>query len=129
MYSIKKILVVDDNPYILSFLVKFLEKEGFEVISQHGGKEAIEFLLDSSNLKIDLVITDDILPVISGLEFANTLKQMEWYKDVPIILYTQRNDLSHKTRGYEVFDAILYKPDIPSRILAEINRLCQGDDE
>lgn len=125
MKSVKKILVVDDNPYILSFLIKFLEKEGFQVITQNGGKEALEFLLNSRNLRIDLVITDDIMPVISGLEFANTLKQMEWYKNIPIILYTQRNDLNHETNGYNVFDSILYKPDIPSRILAEIKRLCE----
>ena len=59
MYGNKMILVVDDNPYILSFLKNLLSKNGFKVIIQHGGREALEFLLESQNIEIKLIITDD----------------------------------------------------------------------
>lgn len=86
------------------FLKNLLSKNGFKVIIHHGGREALEFLLESQNIEINLIIIDDIMPVINGIEFANTLKEMEKYKNIPIILYTQRSNITADTDGYKVFD-------------------------
>lgn len=124
MSVIKTIMVIDDNPYIVDFLIRIFSKEGFKVISKYDGKEALELLLYSNkNFKLDLIITDDKMPIIDGLEFANTLREFKVYESVPIILYTQFLNSSSKSKKYKVFDSILHKPNIKG-LISEVQKLC-----
>lgn len=98
------VLLVDDNPYVINFLSKCFTNEGFEVISAYNAKYAIELLIAENTPDINVVITDYEMPVINGLEFANTFKEIAKYKYVPIILYTQHSYMSCKDEKYKVFD-------------------------
>ncbi len=69
----RKILIIDDEPYILLMLKKMLEKAGFEVDLASNGREGMAlFQKDSA----DLVITDIIMPDKEGLELILEMKKL-----------------------------------------------------
>jgi len=75
-----KILVMDDEPYILLMIKKMLEKEGHEVDLALNGNDGLELF---EKFKPDLVITDIIMPQKEGLEIILELRKK--YPDLKII--------------------------------------------
>jgi len=73
--SSETILVVEDEEAVRKFTTKVLEKSGFNVISAKSGKDALELIKDFDNL--DLVLSDVIMPGMSGPELINIL-HMKW---------------------------------------------------
>jgi len=84
----KKILVVDDEPSIVSLLKRRLEASQYEVITAKDGQEALE---KTSQEKPDLIILDIMLPKIDGYIVASMLKSDEKTRDIPIVMLTARN--------------------------------------
>ena len=68
------ILVVDDDSSITRMATKVLEPLGYEVLIAANGKEALEISRKHED-KIDLLLTDVVLPVINGRELAKILQQ------------------------------------------------------
>jgi YesN/AraC family two-component response regulator len=68
----KKILIIDDEPYILLMLKKMLERAGYEVDLASNGREGMELFQKES---ADLVITDIIMPDREGLELIIEMKK------------------------------------------------------
>jgi YesN/AraC family two-component response regulator len=67
-----KILIIDDEPYILLMLKKMLERAGYEVDLASNGREGLELF---SKASADLVITDIIMPDKEGLELILEMKK------------------------------------------------------
>jgi CheY-like chemotaxis protein len=68
-----RILVIDDEPYILLMLKKLLEKEGYEVDIAINGDEGIKMF---SKYPADIIITDIVMPEKEGLETIREFKQI-----------------------------------------------------
>lgn len=80
-YSMKKILIIEDD-LLISSLVQFrLKKDGYETVLVKDGNEGIE-AIDSENP--DLIITDVMMPFRSGIEIIHHAKNV--FPDVPIIV-------------------------------------------
>ena len=77
------ILAVDDDPNALFGLTQILTEEGFKIITAANGKEALKTL--KANF-IDIVITDEKMPDVSGLELLAKIKALD--PDLPVILLT-----------------------------------------
>lgn len=116
--SVSKILVVDDETYIVE-LVKFnLEKEGFEVVVAYDGLSALQ-QVESENP--DLIILDIMLPNIDGLEVCHKLKQDKNYKFIPIIMLTAKGEEYDTILGLETgADDYITKPFSPRELLARV---------
>jgi PAS domain S-box-containing protein len=82
------ILAVDDDALVLMNTVAMLEDMGHTVFEAHSGKEAIEILRRED--AIDLVVTDQAMPRMTGTELAKTMKA-EW-PDIPVLLATGYTD-------------------------------------
>ena len=94
-----KILVVDDETYIVE-LVKFnLEKEGYKVVVANDGLSALEKV--KSELP-DLIILDIMLPKMDGLEVCRTLKLNPEYNSIPIIMLTAKGEEFATVLGLEM---------------------------
>ena len=94
-----KILVVDDEAYIVE-LVRFnLEKEGFQVLVACDGSTALELV--EKHLP-DLIVLDIMLPGMDGLEVCQRLKQDESYRSIPIIFLTARGEEIDTVLGLEM---------------------------
>ena len=79
----KNILVVDDEPWSLKFISRFLRKEGYEVTEASDGAEAID-LIDNS--RFDLVLSDVRMPRLDGVALAMHIRAR--IPTIPIILMT-----------------------------------------
>ena len=67
-----RILIIDDEKAILKMLQKLLEREGYEVLIAHNGKEGLKLF---QTFEVDLVITDLIMPEVEGIEVIGALKK------------------------------------------------------
>ncbi len=114
-----KILVVDDEAYIVE-LVKFnLEKEGYEVIVAHDGLKALDMVKEDLP---DLIILDIMIPRLDGLEVCRLLKQDQAYKTIPIIMLTAKGEELDTILGLEMgADDYIKKPFSPREMLARVN--------
>jgi DNA-binding response OmpR family regulator len=77
-----KVLVVDDDKMVLSSIAHFLRGGGIEVVTAENGVEAISVTQDS---KIDLIISDIMMPGISGLSFLSILRSI-YLNQIPVIM-------------------------------------------
>ena len=113
-----KILVVDDEDYIVE-LVRFnLEKEGYLVITASNGEEALNLV---ANERPDLILLDIMLPNIDGLEVCRTLKQNSEFNAIPIIMLTAKGDEIDTVLGLEMgADDYIKKPFSPREVIARV---------
>jgi CheY-like chemotaxis protein len=107
----KRVLLVDDNPSILEILSMMLRSENLEIETANDGAAALDLITNELKGNFDIIITDYQMPVVDGQKFAETLKKHDEYKNIPIILVTQKIHKKYENdEKYRVFDKILYKP-------------------
>lgn len=117
----KTILIVDDDPDISDLLAARLNGNGYETIIADDGVVAVE---KARNNNPDLIILDVMMPKLDGFNVARMLKFDENLKDIPIIIFSARDQQMDKELGTEVkVDAYLEKSCPPEELLATINRL------
>ena len=85
------ILIVDDNTVSAKIIEFNLSKHGYETIYAKSGKDAIECL--QSNLAIKLVITDILMPEMTGLELLYEIRNHPEWKNIPVIMCTSLSDI------------------------------------
>lgn len=101
-----KILVVEDDNELNSSVRRYLINHGYEASGAQNGKEALN-LMDEK--KFDLIISDIMMPLMDGFEFAETVRAID--KITPILFITAKDDMPSKERGYAVgIDDYLVKP-------------------
>lgn len=77
-----KVLVVDDDKLMLEAISHNLKTNGYEVVKAENGYEALDMI---DKMKIDLVISDVMMPNISGLGLLSLLKQF-YFNKIPVII-------------------------------------------
>ncbi|MCK4902600.1 MAG: response regulator transcription factor [Thermoplasmatales archaeon] len=113
----KKIMVVDDEPDILTTVGQMLEMSGYEVIRATDGKECLK-LLDESNSNPDLIVLDIMMPDISGWDVAAKLKENPKWNSIPIVFLTAKGDtMSVGMGGMASVDYIVKPFDIKDLIV------------
>ncbi len=114
-----KIMVVDDEAYIVE-LVKFnLEKEGYQVVVAYDGLKALDMVRKELP---DLILLDIMIPSMDGLEVCRLLKQDPTYKTIPIIMLTAKGEELDTILGLEMgADDYIKKPFSPREMVARVN--------
>ena len=115
------ILVVDDDPQLASLMVEILRSANYYVRAAHSADEALESLRQN---KYDLVISDVIMPHMSGYELAEKIKAT--YPNTKIILnsgYHEKDGVTEKMR--ESCDMNLEKPIASAELIDSVNTLLQ----
>ncbi|MXX79117.1 MAG: response regulator transcription factor [Gemmatimonadales bacterium] len=103
-----QILVVDDEPDILSVLVYHLSREGYRVTTAVNGQGA---LTTAQAEQPDLIILDLMLPGMDGYEVLQRLRGAESTSSMPVILLTARREEDERVKGFEVgADDYITKP-------------------
>ena len=111
----KTILVVDDEPRLVSLVEAYLAQEGFKVLSAGDGQDAL-FL--ARQQKPDLIVLDIMMPRMDGYEFMR-LHRKE--RETPIILLTAKVEADDRVLGLELgADDYLTKPFRPRELVARI---------
>lgn len=106
--AIRKVLVVDDSRLQRRILVASLRKWGFEVIEAETGDAALAHCLDDPP---DLVLSDWVMPGMSGLEFCNAFRALDTDQYCYFILLTSKSEKQEVARGLDAgADDFLIKP-------------------
>lgn len=87
------ILVVDDHADTCDLLVQFLTMEGLDSTSAHSGESALESLRATIP---SMIVLDDFMPGMTGLEVIRELRKDDRYASVPIIFYSGKDDTARR---------------------------------
>jgi two-component system, NarL family, nitrate/nitrite response regulator NarL len=117
----KRVLLVDDNAAVRSFLRKIFESQSdFEILGEAGnGQDAVD---KAGKLKPDLIILDLTMPVMTGLDAAPLLKQL--LPDTLIILFTQHEGIELERQAQAAgIDAVASKSQAASELVSKAHAL------
>ena len=119
------ILVVDDESIQLNNLKLGLQTEGYSVVKAQNAEEALEQVKSAFVEPFDLIITDYLMPDISGLDLLKTLRGQEQF--IPVIMMTAygKKDLVIEAMQYQC-SGFIEKPFSLEQILLEIARVMKG---
>jgi EAL domain-containing protein (putative c-di-GMP-specific phosphodiesterase class I) len=114
----RRVLIIDDEPAVLRVIGLLLERNGFAVASASNAREGLSLLADKG---FDVVLSDIIMPELSGLDFLRELRQHDL--DVPVILMTAGATLDSALDAIE-FGAQQYllKPVEPEALVQSVGR-------
>jgi DNA-binding response OmpR family regulator len=113
-----RILVVDDTPDSLRFLVDTLEREGMTVLISKSGESALELL---KHVTPDLILMDALMPGLSGLQATQLIKRNAAWAHIPVIFMTGLTDPEHAVAAFENGGVdYVRKPIIIDELLARI---------
>jgi len=117
----KTIMVVDDNPDIITIVKTILEGRGYTVFSACSGPELLNML---PNQKPDLIILDIMMPEMDGLEVLTRLKGKTETATIPVILLTAKVQYEDVLGGYKLgADYYITKPFTSTQLVNGINLL------
>lgn len=125
----KKVLVVDDDPDVRSFVMTVLDENRYVPLVAKDGVEAFEMIEKDPP---DLVILDVLMPRGSGIRLYHKLKTTEQYKRIPIIMFTgitlnsflKSQKVLDEFKGEEVPEPDIYleKPVDPEELAAAVKK-------
>ncbi|MEM6376873.1 MAG: ATP-binding protein, partial [Bacteroidota bacterium] len=119
-----RILIVEDNQQLRSYLSSLLANDYQLVLAQHGA-EAWDILNDPINASnIDLILSDLMMPVMDGFTFLEKVKNSDKFRHLPFVLLTARSDIRVKLSALRIgIDDYLTKPFEPAELLLRIHNL------
>ncbi|MBN2171701.1 MAG: response regulator [Candidatus Krumholzibacteriota bacterium] len=116
-----KVLVVDDEVYILHILDFSLGAEGYEVITAADGEQAIEKAVAE---KPDLIVLDVMMPRLDGYETCRRLKEMPETKHIPVLLLTAKGRDVDRKKGFEMgANDYITKPFSPNKLITRVQEI------
>jgi len=105
---VKIVLVCDDELMNRKLASKILNKEGFSVVEDKNGQEAIDVL---QSTKIDVILMDLMMPVMDGYEATKIIKDDEKLSDIPLIVLSALSDTNSISKALACgADEYLAKP-------------------
>lgn len=117
----KNILIVDDCAEIQMLLNSLLTSEGYQVSCASNGQEALD-LLGAKQSAPDAILVDMRMPVMNGLVFLESIKQIKNLNQVPIVLMSGDDDLHEKGLQTQAKE-LLKKPLNVASVLQALHRL------
>ena len=119
----KKILIADDEVHIIQVVAIKLKNNGFQVFTAENGEKAYELACAE---KPDLVITDFQMPVMTGLELIEKLRQNPDTASVPVIMLTARGfAIEEGVRQNLKISDCLSKPFSPRELLQNVQQVLE----
>ena len=116
-----KILVVDDEIYIVHILDFSLGMEGYEVITALDGEQALDKLRTE---RPDLIVLDIMMPKLDGYEVCKAIKSDPLTRHIPVILLSAKGRNVDQQTGFDVgADDYITKPFSPRKLVERINQL------
>ena len=115
---VKKILVCDDEPYIVESVSYVVRKAGFEVVVAEDGEEALDM---GRKEKPDLIFLDIMMPKVTGYEVCRQLKEDPATSDTYIIMLTARGQEEDERKALDMgADEFMTKPFSPRKMRAKL---------
>jgi len=117
----KKVLIADDEPNIVTALEFLLERNGYEVYIARNGDAALKLI---EQHRPDLVLLDVMMPVKSGFEVCQRMRERADWRDIKIIMLTAKGRDVEISKGLSIgADSYITKPFSTQELVAKINGL------
>ena len=121
----KRILIADDEPNIVTALEFLLERNGYEVLIARNGGAALKMIEES---RPDLVLLDVMMPVKSGYEVCQRMRERADWRHIKIIMLTAKGRDVEMSKGLSIgADLYITKPFSTQDLLANIDALLGPD--
>jgi len=122
------VLVVDDDKHAVEILYRLLQKEGFDVLRAHGGREALDL---AGAHPVDVILLDVMMPEMDGFQVCAELRRQEQTRDIPVILVTAKDDMETRVIGMKLgVSEFLTKPinkrELFTRVRAQLHQRTLG---
>jgi len=116
-----KILVADDEIYMLRLLEMTFKKGGYEVVTCRDGQEALKL---AGTVLPDLIVLDVMMPGLDGLGALRQLKENAATKNIPVVVLSAKGHALTRVEA-EVAGAALFlaKPFSPNQLLGEVQKI------
>jgi len=117
----KKVLVCDDEPYIVESVSYVVRKAGYEVVVAEDGLEALNAV---KRERPDLVFLDIMMPKISGYEVCRQVKEDPATRSAYIVMLTARGQEEDERRALDMgADEFMTKPFSPRKMRAKLDEI------
>lgn len=121
-----KILIVEDNSQISGFITEVLS-DGYTCFTAENGRSGLAI---AASVSPDLIIVDEMMPIMSGLEMVKRIKQHPRLSSIPVIMLTAKSDNKTENESIKLgIDVFMTKPFEPSALLGRISQLLKGRSE
>ncbi len=121
MKALKKILVVDDDPYILMSLEFLMKKNGYDVMIARNGKEALELV---EKQLPDLVLLDIMMPDVDGYEICRYIKKTAKIKHAKVVFMSAKSKEADIQKGYDLGASYyISKPFSTRELVKKVNEM------
>ena len=115
------VLVVDDLADLRALVIKFLHRQGYQTIQASNGSQALQMAMDR---KPDIIITDWMMPVMTGPELVQALRSKPALASIPSVLLTAKSDEESRLMGTSLgADAFLGKPFNEEELMSVVRNL------
>jgi chemotaxis family two-component system sensor histidine kinase/response regulator PixL len=122
--KLKTIMVVDDSTALRRTMALSLEKNGYRVLQAKDGKDALNKIIQNSEL--DLIICDIEMPTMNGFEFLGARRRDSQLAKIPVIMLTSRSGAKHRNLAMQLgANGYFTKPYIEQEFLVEIGKILQ----
>ena len=123
METRKKILIVDDDNFLIDMYSLKFAKSNFDVATALGPEVALAKLRD--NFKPDIILLDIIMPVMDGFEFMEKIKEEHLAQDAIIIILSNKGQPSDVTRGESLGASgyIVKASSTPGEVIEKVNEI------
>ncbi len=113
-----KILLIDDDRFILDMYILKFKKSGLEIDTASNGTTALEKI--KSGIDYDIILSDIIMPGMDGLELLKTIKEQKYVPKSVIIMLTNQADDYDKAKALGVDGYIIKATNIPSEVVEKV---------
>lgn len=116
-----KVLIVDDEPYMLRIIEMSLRKGGHQLIVGRNGREAVDL---ARREQPQAIVMDVLMPEMDGLQALRELRTAPETAETPVIMLTARGQvITRQEASASGANLFLTKPFSPTQLLAEVDRL------
>jgi len=118
-----KILIVDDDKFLLNmYSIKF-QKEHFDVTTAGDGRDALQKL--QGGLVPDAIVLDIVMPIMDGLEVLENMRKLDLAKDATVLILSNQGQSSdiEKAKRLGIDGYIVKATTIPSEVVTEVLRM------
>jgi CheY-like chemotaxis protein len=120
----KVILLAEDDPFLINIFSQKLSVAGFEVVSAEDGEMALEKIISCAP---DLILLDNFMPKLNGMEVLRKIKSQEETKNIPVIMFTNANERENVDEAMKLgADDYLVKASFtPQEVLDIVNKFLE----
>ena len=121
-----KILLIEDDPFLLSMYTTKFELENFLVYGADDGEKGLEY---ANKETLDIILLDILMPKMNGFEVLEKLKSSDKTRGIPVILLTNLNQKDEIERGLALGadDYLIKAHFMPSEVVGKITRVINSN--